>query len=108
MMEQAGNPNMQGITSRHIGNPSHDTGTPAQVCSKQVMTLIKLYERNIDRVYHYFYSRVSNVSEAEVLTSETFTRAIEALTRGHYIWIGAPFGAWLLGIGAHVLQERNR
>jgi len=70
--------------------------------------LIKLYERNVDRVYHYFYNRVNHVSEAEVLTSETFTRAIEALTRGHYVWRGAPFGAWLLGIGAHVLQERNR
>ncbi len=70
--------------------------------------LIKLYERNIDRVYHYFYNRISNVSEAEVLTSETFTRAIEALLRGHYVWRGAPFGAWLLGIGAHVLQERTR
>ncbi|MFL5655194.1 MAG: RNA polymerase sigma factor [Ktedonobacteraceae bacterium] len=69
---------------------------------------IKLYERYIGRVYDYFFNRVSNVSEAEVLTSETFTRAIGALTRGRYVWRGAPFGAWLLSIGMHVLQERNR
>lgn len=79
-----------------------------RACQGDQDALIKLYERNIDRVYRYFYSRVSNVSEAEELTSETFTRAIEALTRGHYGWRGAPFGAWLIGIGAHVLQERYR
>ena len=37
LAEQAGNPDGSGTTSQHIGNPSHDTGTPAQVCSKQVM-----------------------------------------------------------------------
>jgi hypothetical protein len=37
--EQAGNPDGAGTTSRHIGNLSHDTGTPAQVCSRQVMRM---------------------------------------------------------------------
>ena len=34
--EQAGNPSVPGTSSQRIGNPSHDTGTPAQVCSGQV------------------------------------------------------------------------
>ncbi len=34
--EQAGNPDGSGTISQRIGNPSRDTGTPAQVCSKQV------------------------------------------------------------------------
>src|SRR6266849_1208158 len=29
-------PTGSGTRSQDIGNPSHDTGTPAQVCSKQV------------------------------------------------------------------------
>ena len=35
--EQAGGPVGSGTTSQHIGNASHDTGTPAQVCSRRVM-----------------------------------------------------------------------
>jgi hypothetical protein len=105
--KQTGNPAEPGTTSRWIGNASHDMGTPAQVCSKQVMTLIKLYERTIDRVYHYFYNLVSNVSEAEVLTSETITRAIEALTCGHYVWRGATFEEWLMGIGPTFFKSRT-
>lgn len=35
--EQATNSDGSGTGSQHIGNPSHDTETPAQVCWKQVM-----------------------------------------------------------------------
>jgi hypothetical protein len=39
LTEQAGNPDGSGTTSRRIGNPSHDTGTAAQVCSGQMMRI---------------------------------------------------------------------
>lgn len=70
--------------------------------------LVKLYERNIDQLYRYFYSRVENISEAEELTSETFTRAIKGLLRGDYSVQGKPFGSWLFGIAARVLKELKR
>src|SRR5712691_8070587 len=70
--------------------------------------LLELYEQYIDPLYGYFYKRVRSRSEAEVLTSETFTRAIEGLLHGQYTWRGKPFGSWLFGIAARVLQERGR
>jgi hypothetical protein len=36
--EQAANPDESGTSSQPIGKRSHDTGTPAQVCSRQVVT----------------------------------------------------------------------
>lgn len=70
--------------------------------------LIRLYERYFDPVYRYFSTRVGSVSEAERLTTETFTQAVEALLRGHATWHGRSFGAWLEDIASNVLQEQNR
>src|SRR6266496_121190 len=70
--------------------------------------LIRLYGRYFDPVYRYFSTRVRGVSEAERLTTETFTQAVEALLRGHATWHGRPFGAWLYDIASNVLQEQNR
>lgn len=67
-----------------------------------------LYEACIDLVYGYIYRRVENVFEAESLTSETFTRAIQMLAHRRYDWMGKPFKAWLLGIASKILQERIR
>ena len=49
LTEQAGNPDGAGTTSRHIGNPSHDTGTPAQVCSGQAKSLASSYITGLSR-----------------------------------------------------------
>lgn len=70
--------------------------------------LAALYEANVEGVYRYIYRRLENVFEAENLTSETFTRAVDLLTLGRYDWIGKPFKAWLIGIAAKILQERYR
>jgi RNA polymerase sigma factor (sigma-70 family) len=71
--------------------------------------LIEVYEKYIDRVYSYFYSRVEkNIADAQDLTSETFTRAIEMILRGQFVWQGKPFSAWLFGIARNVLQEHRR
>jgi RNA polymerase sigma factor (sigma-70 family) len=67
--------------------------------------VVKLYESYFESVYAYFYRRVGSVSEVEDLTAETFTRAVQALLRGHYEWQGKLFGAWLLGIASKVFHE---
>jgi RNA polymerase sigma-70 factor (ECF subfamily) len=72
------------------------------------VALAKLYELYIDQIYRYIYSWVHNVYEAQTLTSETFTRAIEALSRGRYTWKDKRFGAWLYGIAGNILHERDR
>ena len=68
----------------------------------------KLYELYIDDIYHYCYSRVGDIFEAENSTSETFTRALEALSQKHFTWQGKPLGAWLHGIAANVVHEHIR
>ena len=71
--------------------------------------LEKLYEVSLEPVYRYIYRRTENVFEAENLTSETFTRAVDALAQGRYDYRqGRPFRAWLVGIAANILQERYR
>lgn len=70
--------------------------------------LIMLYEKYIDRVYAYFYSKVRNIAEAEDMTSETFIRAIEALMHRQFVWQGKPFGAWLFKTARYVLAEHRR
>jgi len=70
--------------------------------------LIRLYGRYFDPVYRYFSTRVGGVAEAERLTTETFTQAVEALLCGHATWHGRPFGDWLSDIASNVLQEQNR
>lgn len=69
--------------------------------------LIEIYEQSFDPIYGYFYKRTSK-SEAEALTSETFTRAIEGLLHGQYTWRGKPFISYLFGIAARVLKEHRR
>jgi RNA polymerase sigma-70 factor (ECF subfamily) len=70
--------------------------------------VLELYEHYLDALYGYFRKRVGNKPEAETLTSETFTRAIERLLHGQYTWRGKSFGFWLFGIAKKVLQERRR
>ncbi len=65
----------------------------------------KLYESHFEFVYGYFCRRIRSISATEDLTSETFTRAVEALSRGLYEWRGKPFRAWLLGIARKVFHE---
>lgn len=86
---------------------TQEATTIEQVSQGNKDALITLYENYIGRVYRYLYSKVGNVAEAEALTTETFTQAIEALMNGQYIWQGKPIGAWLFAIANSILQERN-
>ncbi len=56
----------------------------------------QLYDRYVDGVYRFCYHRVSSVSLAEDLTSETFFRALRGI--GAFRWQGRDFGAWLTTI----------
>ncbi len=67
-----------------------------------------LYEACLEPVYRYIYRRLENVFDAENLTSEAFTRAIDMLAQGRYDWKGKPFKAWLIGIATNIIQERYR
>jgi RNA polymerase sigma-70 factor (ECF subfamily) len=63
----------------------------------------ELYDRYVDVVYRYIYYRVSNVTLAEDLTSETFIRALRRISS--YTWQGRDFGAWLVTIARNLIAD---
>ena len=66
----------------------------------------ELYDRYIDRIYSYVYSRVQNVQDAEDLTARIFYRALDRLDR--YEDRGLPFGAWLFRIAHNLVANWHR
>jgi RNA polymerase sigma-70 factor (ECF subfamily) len=63
----------------------------------------QLYDRYVDMVHRYIAYRVSNVSLAEDLTSETFLRALRRI--GSFTWQGRDFGAWLVTIARNLIAD---
>jgi RNA polymerase sigma-70 factor (ECF subfamily) len=56
----------------------------------------ELYNRYVDRIYRYVYSRVRSAAAAEDLTAEVFVKALEALPG--YTPTDRPLHAWLYSI----------
>lgn len=65
-----------------------------------------LYERYIDRIYTYIYSRVQNAQDAEDLTARTFYKALNKLHT--YEDRGLPFTAWLYRIAHNLVANWHR
>jgi RNA polymerase sigma-70 factor (ECF subfamily) len=65
----------------------------------------RLYDRFIQRIYRYVYSRVGNAPEAEDITSQTFIAAYESL--GRYRERG-QFSAWLFRIARSKMNDHFR
>lgn len=66
----------------------------------------ELYERYVDRIYSYVFSRVQNVQDAEDLTARIFYRALDRLEG--YEDRGLPFGAWLFRIAHNLVANWHR
>lgn len=65
----------------------------------------RLYDRYIQPIYRYIYSRVGSAHEAEDITSQTFMAAYEAL--GRYRERG-QFSAWLFRIAQSKMNDHFR
>ncbi len=63
-----------------------------------------LYRHYLAPVYRYLYRRLGNVHQAEDITAQVFTEALEDLLAGHYHESGY-FSAWLFSIAAHKLAD---
>ena len=47
-----------------------------------------LYRVHVRSIYHYLYSRLGNLKDAEDLTSQVFMEALESLPRYRHRWSG--------------------
>lgn len=68
--------------------------------------LAELFEALFDRIYSFFFYRVSKTEEAEDLTQAFFLRIIEAL--GAYQPSEVPFMAWCQKIARNLLIDHYR
>jgi RNA polymerase sigma-70 factor (ECF subfamily) len=65
-----------------------------------------LYERYVDAIYGYVFTRVGDKTMAEDIVSETFHRALENIHG--FEWRGVAFSAWLYRIASNAVIARFR
>ena len=63
----------------------------------------QLYDHYVESIHRYLYYRVSDITLAEDLTSETFFRALRAIRS--FQWQGKDFGAWLTTIARNLVTD---
>jgi RNA polymerase sigma-70 factor, ECF subfamily len=68
--------------------------------------LEELYLAHFDRVYSYLHLTVGNRADAEDLTTQTFLRMLESISR--FRWGRAPFSAWLFRIAHNLAMDHFR
>jgi RNA polymerase sigma-70 factor (ECF subfamily) len=82
-----------------------DERSLVQAACRDRLQFDALYERYIERIFNYLYSRLGNVQDAEDVTSQTFLAAYEAL--GRYRQNGY-FSAWLFTIARNKAMDHYR
>jgi len=68
--------------------------------------LEELYLLHFDRIYSYLHMSVGNRHDAEDLTTQTFLKMLESITR--FRWQSAPFSAWLFRIAHNLAMDHFR
>ncbi len=88
---------MSALMATEIKQQDNDETDLARHAITDVDAFAELYHRHITRVYRYHIAHTGNVKDAEDLTSQTFTAALECIRsfRGT-----GSFAAWLMGIAS--------
>ncbi|MGH3443550.1 MAG: sigma-70 family RNA polymerase sigma factor [Nitriliruptorales bacterium] len=63
----------------------------------------RIYDRYLDQIYGFVYSKVRKRELAEDLTSDVFLRALRSLPR--FSWQGVDLGAWLVTIARNRVTD---
>ena len=85
--------------------PAQDEAALVRAAQTDSEVFAQLYDRYVQRLYHYCYHRTNNVHEAEDLTAQTFLAALEALP--NYRRDGY-FAAWLFTIARNKAVDYYR
>ena len=85
--------------------PTEDEPALIRAAQTDAEAFAILYDRYVQRLYHYCYHRTNNVRDAEDLTAQTFLAALEALP--HYRQDG-HFAAWLFTIARNKVMDFYR
>jgi RNA polymerase sigma-70 factor (ECF subfamily) len=90
-----------------VGTATHSADLPTLIAQaqKNPVQFTAIYDRFIDPVYRYIYSRVLNEEDAEDLAALTFLSVLEALPR--YKEQG-QFKAWLFSIAGNKVIDHLR
>ncbi len=88
---------MSALMATEIKQQDNDETDLARHAITDVEAFAELYHRHITRVYRYHVAHTGNVKDAEDLTSQTFTAALECIRsfRGT-----GSFAAWIMGIAS--------
>lgn len=84
---------------------SDDISTLVAAAQKDPVAFGRLYDRYVQPIYRYVFSRLGNAPEAEDVTSQTFMAAYESL--GRYRERG-QFSAWLFRIARSKVNDHFR
>ena len=84
---------------------TQDESALVRAAKEDTEAFARLYDRYVQRLYHYCHHRTNSVHDAEDLTSQTFLAALEAFPR--YRWDG-HFAAWLFTIARHKVVDYYR
>ncbi len=68
--------------------------------------LEELYLLHFDRIYSYLHMSVGTRHDAEDLTTQTFLKMLESITK--FQWRAAPFSAWLFRIAHNLAIDHFR
>jgi RNA polymerase sigma-70 factor (ECF subfamily) len=97
---------MQSDSAQPIaGQDEQDDGALAAAAQRDPAAFALLYDRHIQPIYRYVYSRVGSRAEAEDVTSQTFVSALEALPRYRH---RGHFDAWLFSIARSKVMDHFR
>ena len=66
----------------------------------------QLYDHYVESIHRYLYFRLTSVSLADDLTSETFFRALRGIRS--FQWQGKDFGAWLTTIARNLVSDHYK
>ncbi|HEU0285391.1 MAG TPA: sigma-70 family RNA polymerase sigma factor [Nocardioidaceae bacterium] len=114
LMSSAG----QGPVGPMLAPDSGDVEPPDEAEQHRIVALVdlarkgdveafgQLYDHYVDSIHRYLYFRLSSVSLADDLTSETFFRALRGI--GSFRWQGKDFGAWLTTIARNLVTDHYK